>query len=160
MSSSEVRRLIEAGNVSLACRLLERPFALEGQVVPGHGVGSKQTVPTLNLHTEAELLPATGVYITRTSDLKSDRRWDSITNVGYRPTFDGDSLTVETFLLSPLSGEPPAEIRVEFLRRVREERKFENPSALKTQILKDVARAQAYFRRTARLGGTTKGCDP
>ncbi len=150
VSSSEVRRLVEAGQVSLACRLLERPYALEGRVVPGHGVGSKQTVPTLNLQTKAEVLPARGVYITRTFDLSADRKWESITNVGYRPTFDGDSLTIETFLLSPLVGEPPAEIRVEFLRWVREERKFETPAALKAQILKDVSRAQTYFRRTRR----------
>jgi riboflavin kinase/FMN adenylyltransferase len=156
-SSSEVRRLVQCGDVSKACRMLERPFALAGRVVPGHGVGSKQTVPTLNLQTESEVLPATGVYITRTSDLHSARTWQSITNVGYRPTFDGDSLTIETFLLSPLTGEPPAGIRVEFLRRVREERKFENPAALKAQILKDVGRAQAYFRR---IGGTTERCDP
>jgi riboflavin kinase/FMN adenylyltransferase len=140
--------------------LLERPYALEGRVVPGHGVGSKQTVPTLNLQTDAEVLPANGVYITRTKDLQADRCWESITNVGYRPTFNGDSLTVETFLLSPLSGEPPSEIRVEFLRRVREERKFENPAALKQQILKDVGRAQAYFRRIQQWSGTTEGCDP
>jgi riboflavin kinase/FMN adenylyltransferase len=156
VSSSEIRRLVEGGNVALACRLLERPFALEGRVVPGHGVGSKQTVPTLNLETWSEVLPATGVYITRTADLRSQQRWRSITNVGYRPTFNGDSLTVETFLLEPLAGDPPMEIRVEFLRRVRAERKFENPAALKAQIFKDVGRAQAYFRR---VGGTTKECD-
>jgi riboflavin kinase/FMN adenylyltransferase len=160
VSSSEIRRLLLAGNVSLACRLLERPYAVEGRVVPGHGVGSKQTVPTLNLQTDAEVLPANGVYITRTKDLQADRCWESITNVGFRPTFNGDALTIETFLLSPLSDQPPSEIRVEFLRRVREERKFENPAALKQQILKDVARAQAYFRRVQRWSGTTKGCDP
>jgi riboflavin kinase / FMN adenylyltransferase len=145
VSSTEVRRLIEAGNVSLACRLLERPYALEGEVVGGHGIGSKQTVPTLNLDTQAEVLPATGVYVTRT---QADQRvWQSITNVGFRPTFDGDRLTIETYLLSPLEGDTPKRIRVEFLHRVREERKFESPEALKAQILKDVERAQAYFRR-------------
>jgi riboflavin kinase/FMN adenylyltransferase len=83
-------------------------------------------------------------------DLEAGRKWPSITNVGYRPTFDGDRLTVETYLLAPLAGEPPDRIRLEFLRRVREERKFESPESLKTQILKDVGRAQTYFRRLAR----------
>jgi riboflavin kinase/FMN adenylyltransferase len=151
VSSSEVRRLVEGGAVSMACRLLGRPYAVEGEVVRGHGVGSKQTVPTLNLDTKAEILPAVGVYITRTTDLDAARKWPSITNVGYRPTFDGDRLTVETFLLSPLDGEAPHRIQVEFLRRVREERKFDSPEALKTQIFKDVRRAQTYFRRTERL---------
>ncbi|MGI8742665.1 MAG: bifunctional riboflavin kinase/FAD synthetase [Bryobacteraceae bacterium] len=149
VSSTEIRRLIEQGSVGLACRLLERPYALEGEVVSGHGVGSKQTVPTLNLNTQAEVLPAAGVYVTCTH--ADQRHWQSITNVGFRPTFDGDHLTIETYLLSALAGESPGRIRVEFLHRVREERKFPSPEALKTQILKDVARARTYFRRTGIL---------
>ena len=151
VSSSEIRRLIECGNVSLACRLLERPYTLQGSVVRGQGVGSKQTVPTLNLDTAAELLPATGVYITRTREDANGREWSSITNVGYRPTFDGNRLTIETFLLSPLDGGTPERIQVQLLRRVREERKFDSAEALKAQIMKDVARAQAYFRRLERF---------
>jgi riboflavin kinase/FMN adenylyltransferase len=151
VSSSEVRRLIDQGAVSLACRLLGHPYALEGEVVHGQGIGSKQTVPTLNLDTKAEIFPATGVYITRTTDMDSNRKWPSITNVGYRPTFNGDKLTVETFLLAPLEGETPRRIRVEFLRRLRDEKKFDSPEALRAQILKDVGRAQTYFRRTERL---------
>lgn len=151
VSSSEVRRQIEGGNVALACRMLGRPYELEGAVVSGQGIGSKQTVPTLNLKTEAEIIPATGVYITRTRDLDGGRAWNSITNAGYRPTFEGQGLTIETFLLEPLTGEAPQRIGVSFLRRVREERKFDSPEALKTQILKDVGRAQKYFRRTGRL---------
>ena len=151
VSSSEVRRLVDDGAVSMACRLLGRPYAVEGDVVHGHGVGSKQTVPTLNLDTKSEILPAVGVYITRTTDLEAARKWPSITNVGYRPTFDGDRLTVETFLLAPLEGATPRRMQVEFLRRVREERKFDSPEALKTQIFKDVDRAKTYFRRTGGL---------
>ncbi len=151
VSSSEVRRLIEQGAVSMACRLLGRPHMVDGEVVHGHGVGSKQTVPTLNLDTKAELLPAVGVYITRTTGLDDGRKWPSITNVGYRPTFNGDQLSVETFLLAALEGESPKHIQVEFLRRVREERKFDSPEALKAQIMKDVGRAKTYFRRTERL---------
>lgn len=153
VSSSGVRKLIQQGDVSLAARFLDRPYALEGEIVSGHGVGSKQTVPTLNLATKAEILPSNGVYITHTRDLDSSRQWNSITNIGYRPTFDGDSLTVETFLLDPLEGESPRSIRLEFLRRVRDERKFESPGALRAQIMKDVGRAQAYFRRHRRWVG-------
>jgi riboflavin kinase/FMN adenylyltransferase len=146
VSSSEIRRLVETGDVSRAGRLLERPFALEGDVVRGHGVGAKQTVPTLNLSTQAEVLPATGVYITKTQELDG-AHWPSVTNLGYRPTFGGNELSIETFLLAPLEGPPPQRIRVEFLRRLRDERKFESPEQLKAQILRDVGRAQAYFRR-------------
>ena len=147
VSSSAIRKLIEGGNVAMACRLLERPYDLSGDVVSGHGIGSKQTVPTLNLSTPAEVIPANGVYITRTRDLETEDRWNSITNVGNRPTFDAGSLSIETFLLSSFDGLTPGRISVEFLSRVREERKFENPDALKQQILRDVGRAQAYFRR-------------
>jgi riboflavin kinase / FMN adenylyltransferase len=151
ISSSEIRRLVEAGDVSRACRLLGRPYALEGAVVPGEGVGSKQTVPTLNLDTPAEVLPKTGVYVTRTRDGQGSREWTSITNVGRRPTFDGQRLTIETFLLSGLNGGTPERITVEFLRRVREERKFPDAATLKAQILRDVGRAQTYFRRLGEL---------
>jgi riboflavin kinase/FMN adenylyltransferase len=130
--------------------MLQHAYGLEGDVVSGRGVGSKQTVPTLNLKTAAEVIPANGVYITRTRDLDDPREWNSVTNIGYRPTFGAsDELTIETFLLGPLTGEPPRRIRVEFLRRVRAERKFETPEALRAQILKDVRTAQAWFRRVA-----------
>ena len=151
VSSSEIRKLIETGNVRMACRLLGRVYALEGAVVKGHGIGSKQTVPTLNLNSAAEILPATGVYVTRTYDLAGGRRWDSITNVGFRPTFNGDRLTIETYLLSAFSGAAPDRIRVEFLHRVREERKFSTPEALRAQIMRDAGRAKAYFRRTGNV---------
>ncbi|MBC7924749.1 MAG: bifunctional riboflavin kinase/FAD synthetase [Bryobacteraceae bacterium] len=153
VSSSAVRDRILAGNVSAACRLLGRAYALEGKVVSGHGIGSRQTVPTLNLQTTAEVLPLTGVYITRTADLDSESRlWPSITNVGYRPTFDGDALTIETFLLADLERtRSPERIRVAFLRRVRGEQKFESPEALRSQILLDVTRAKTWFRRVERF---------
>jgi len=117
-------------------------------VVKGHGVGARQTVPTLNLATAAEVIPERGVYLTRTADLEAAREWNSITNVGYRPTFSaGHELTIETFLLDPMEGAPPPRIRVEFLCRVRDEQRFESPEALKAQILKDVGVARRYFRR-------------
>lgn len=150
ISSSEIRRLIAAGDVSEARRMLGRPYALQGAVVPGEGRGSKQTVPTLNLDTKAEVLPKNGVYVTRTRD--GEREWPSITNIGYRPTFNGHDRTIETYLLAPLDGAPPQNIAVQFLRWVRDEHKFENPESLKAQILRDVNRAQTYFRR---LGQST-----
>jgi len=147
VSSSEIRRLIEEGNVAMAGRLLERPYDLSGDVVSGHGIGSRQTVPTLNISTPAQVIPGNGVYITRTRDLESGDCWNSITNVGNRPTFGGGDLTIETFLLSSFDGLTPGRISIEFLRRIREERKFESPEALKQQILRDVGRAQTFFRR-------------
>jgi len=150
ISSTAIRKLVEAGRVSRACRMLGEPFALEGPVVKGQGIGSKQTVPTLNLAPENELLPATGVYVTATRDPDSARTWRSITNVGYRPTFDGHDLTCETFLLDPLNGNTPDRIEVSFLKFVRDERKFDTPALLREQILKDVAFAKRVHASLAR----------
>jgi riboflavin kinase/FMN adenylyltransferase len=152
VSSGEVRKLVASGEVGIAGRLLERPYAISGEIVHGHGIGSKQTVPTLNLRTGAQVIPAVGVYVTWTSELGGDRHWDSITNIGYRPTFGTDNqLSIETFLLNPLEGATPNRISLEFLHRMRNERKFESPEALKAQILRDVGRAKEYFRRVWRL---------
>jgi riboflavin kinase/FMN adenylyltransferase len=151
ISSTGIRKLVTGGSVSRACRMLGAPFALEGPVVRGQGIGSKQTVPTLNLAPLNEVLPKNGVYVTRTLDLDSKRAWNSITNVGYRPTFGGDRLTIETFLLEPLGTAHPDRIEVSFLAFVRDERKFESPEALKAQILRDVNVAQRLHRRLAKF---------
>jgi riboflavin kinase/FMN adenylyltransferase len=154
VSSSAIRELICAGRVHLAGRFLTRPYALAGPVISGRGVGSKQTVPTLNLSTSAEVLPAAGVYVTRTT--AGPARWNSITNIGYRPTFgESTQLSIETFLLDPLESAAPPRIRVEFLWRVRDERRFDSPEALRAQILRDVAAAQRYFRRIKAWTGRT-----
>jgi riboflavin kinase/FMN adenylyltransferase len=159
VSSSGIRELIRTGRVSLAARFLQHPYALEGQVVSGRGIGSKQTVPTLNLATAAEVIPARGVYVTRTRDLETGREWDSLTNIGYRPTFGAsEQLSIETFLLDTV---PPAvsRLRLEFLWRVRDERAFDSPQALKAQILKDARTAQSYLRRTrAWIGRPERPC--
>jgi riboflavin kinase/FMN adenylyltransferase len=152
VSSSLVRQVTIEGKVHHACRMLGRPLVLEGTVVKGHGVGSKQTVPTLNLLPSTEIWPADGVYVTRTFDLDSQRSWPSISNIGNRPTFGGQDVSIETYLLQPLEDPRPERIRVQFLWRVREERKFPTPAELKAQILRDVAVAQKYFRRVAGQG--------
>jgi riboflavin kinase/FMN adenylyltransferase len=152
ISSTAVRRLIEEGRVSRACRMLGTPFAIEGDVVQGQGIGSRQTVPTLNLAAQNEVLPANGVYVTRATDPDTGRIWRSITNVGFRPTFQGNSLTIETFLLDPFQEPSPSRLEVRFLTFVRPEIRFDSPEALKSQIMKDVAVANRLHRRLAKHG--------
>jgi riboflavin kinase/FMN adenylyltransferase len=151
VSSTAIRGLVAQGRVSRACRMMGSQFALDGAVVSGQGIGSKKTVPTLNLAPENELLPKTGVYVTSTRDEDSGRQWRSVTNVGYRPTFDGEGLTVETFLLDPPPDQTPVRIEVSFLSFIRDERKFDTPESLKAQILRDVGAANRFHRRYARL---------
>lgn len=152
VSSTRVRHLLREGRVSQVRKLLCRPFGLEGPIVRGHGVGSRQTVPTLNLQPENELWPASGVYVTSTRDALGSRTWDSVTNIGNRPTFNGAERTVETFLLSPLDGETPGRIELAFHRRLRDEKRFESPDALRQQILSDADRAKRFFRLLAATG--------
>ncbi len=154
VSSTCIRGLVSSGQVAPAGRLLGRPFALHGKVIAGEGVGRKQTVPTLNLQPRQELLPQAGVYITRTRPASGSDRYSSLTNVGHRPTFGDHPLSIETFLLDPPEAVPEAideavnfaQIEVEFLYRLRDEKKFPDPSALKRQIALDTQRAKKYFR--------------
>jgi riboflavin kinase/FMN adenylyltransferase len=147
VSSSRVRQLVSEGQVARAAGLLGRPFSLEGRVIHGHGVGASQTVPTLNLAPDTEVLPARGVYVTCAEDAGSARRWPAVTNVGYRPTFEGTDLSIETFLLRPAGGPDPARLRLSFWRRLRDEKKFDSPETLRRQILRDAAQAEKFFRR-------------
>lgn len=151
VSSSEIRKALKNHRLAFASHLMNRCYSVSGKVVTGQGIGSRQTVPTLNILPVADQLLLRGVFITETFDLDSDRRWPSITNVGVRPTFPGDGVTIETYLLSALTGDSPGAIRVEFRRFVRDERAFENAEALKKQILRDAGRAQAYWRRMEKL---------
>lgn len=151
VSSSAVRQRLVGGQVARAGRLLGRCFSVSGPVVSGQGIGSKQTVPTLNLRPEPGQVLPRGVFVTETRELGSSRRWPSITNVGVRPTFGGEDVVIETFLLVPLEGATPERIEVEFRRFVRPERTFASPEELKAQILRDAARAQSYWWRAARL---------
>jgi phosphoribosyl 1,2-cyclic phosphate phosphodiesterase len=150
VSSTIIRREIAAGDVAHAARLLGRPFTLSGKVVPGTGTGRRFTFPTLNLAPEQELLPARGVYVTRTLIEGETRSRRSVTNIGMRPTFNGSALSVETHVLEPLGEASPASIQLEFWKRLREEKKFNGPEELRTQIAQDIARANKFFTRLRR----------
>ncbi|MGA8622489.1 MAG: bifunctional riboflavin kinase/FAD synthetase [Candidatus Sulfotelmatobacter sp.] len=145
VSSSHVRKLIGEGRVSRARHLLARPFCILGAPGRGRGLGSKYTVPTINLARYEELVPKDGVYITCTR--VSDERFDSVTNVGNRPTFGADSFAIETHLLNfhPIELTPESEIEIWFLDRLRDEIKFPSVKALREQIGRDVKKARRYF---------------
>lgn len=149
VSSSAVRQALEAGRSAEARRLLGRAPSVRGRVVAGRGIGSKQTVPTLNLAPDSDIEPASGVYVTRTRELSGDRCWRSVTNVGVRPTFGGGDKIIETHLLDPLEGVSPERVEVAFFSRLRSEMKFETAEALRRQILVDAGRAQKFFAKLA-----------
>jgi len=145
VSSTVIRREVAEGDVTQAGRLLGRPFVLTGEIIGGTGTGRKFTFPTLNLRAEQELLPATGVYITRTlldGETKSRR---SVTNIGVRPTFNGSALTVETHLLDFSGNVSARRMELRFWKRLRSEKKFSGPEELRAQIARDIASTGRFF---------------
>jgi riboflavin kinase / FMN adenylyltransferase len=150
VSSSHIRKLLRAGRVSRARHLLARPFCILGTPGRGRGYGSKYTVPTINLARYEELVPSDGVYITCTR--VESEIFESVTNVGNRPTFGVDLFAIETHLLNfhPLELTPETEIEICFLDRLRDEIKFPSVEALRDQIARDVKKARRYFHLLAR----------
>lgn len=146
VSSSHIRKLLREGRVSRARHLLARPFNILSTPGRGRGFGSKYTVPTINLSRYEELVPKDGVYITRTR--VGQECFDSVTNIGNRPTFGVDSFAIETHLLDfhPIELAPDTEVEIRFLQRLRDEIKFPSVEALREQIGADVRKAQRYFQ--------------
>jgi riboflavin kinase/FMN adenylyltransferase len=146
VSSSAIRALVAAGDVRRARWMLGRPFVVLSTPASGRGIGSRLLVPTVNLAPYDELLPALGVYVTRLR--MNGREFQAVTNVGNRPTFGEASFAVESHILNfePVEMDENTPIELEFLLRLRGEREWPSPEALKAQIFKDVARAKRYFR--------------
>jgi len=155
VSSSEIRKLIAAGKVERARALLGRPFSIVSNPGRGRGYGKQYTVPTVNLARYDELVPGNGVYI---SQMRINGEcFDAVTNVGVRPTFGQDSFAIESHLLNfhPIELLAQTEVQLIFLRRLRDEKKFESVDALREQIGKDVERAKRFFA----LAGKTASSD-
>lgn len=144
VSSSQVRSMLSEGRVEIAGRMLGRPYSLSGTITTGEGIGHKQVVPTLNLGSVKQQLPKKGVYITRTR--VENTLYDSVTNVGNKPTFGHHRLGVESFLLDFHDKLKDGEMEVEFLHRLRDEIKFPDAEALKQKIQQDVQQSLRFFR--------------
>ena len=145
VSSSAIRQAVREGRVEEAQRMLGRPFALAGEIRAGSGLGRRLVVPTLNLATEQETLPKNGVYATAV--VLGGKSYQAVTNVGMRPTFDGQKLAIESHLFDFSETVTSAVMTVKFLTRLRDEQKFAGPEALREQILKDIERAKELFAK-------------
>ena len=145
VSSSLIRALLSEGRVNLARRMLGRPYGVEGVIIRGNQRGRTIGFPTANLKPHNRVVPKNGVYATATLVDGAWRR--SITNVGVRPTFDdGSDVSIESYIFD-FDGDLYGDVlRVRFLHRIRDERKFSGIDELKAQIQKDTARALNYFR--------------
>jgi len=145
VSSSRIRELVSQGQVDRARVLLDRPFSIPSTPGRGRGYGAKYTVPTINLSRYEELVPKDGVYITRTR--VGEECFDSVTNIGNRPTFGAESFAIETHLLDfhPLELTAETNVEIFFLFRLRDEIRFASVEALRDQIAKDIRRTRRYF---------------
>lgn len=146
ISSSRIRELLSRGHVNLARRMLGRPYGVEGRVVRGAERGRTLGFPTANLRPENRVIPRGGVYVTATL---IEGRWRrSVTNVGTRPTFEHDAEpSVETYVMDWRGDLYGDVVRVRFLHRLRDERKFSSLGELQQQIDRDSRRAARYFER-------------
>ena len=146
VSSTRIRRALERGAVTDAAAMLGRSYQLDGLVARGDRLGHQIGVPTINLEPENELAPAEGVYVTEIEIRSFGRRFGSVTNIGRRPTLYEDyTTTIETYVLDFSSDVYGEKVRLFFLERLREERKFPSIMDLKEQIQRDIGETRAYF---------------
>ena len=146
VSSTRIRRLVSEGRMDEAGALMGRPYRLDGTVVHGRGKGGEIGVPTANLETENELLPPAGVYATTLTVDGVDH--PSVTNIGVRPTFgEGGPTVVETHVLGEPGDLYGKRVRLGFVQRLREERRFPDVDALVAQIQADRRHAERLFSK-------------
>ena len=144
VSSSKIRQYVSAGDITLANALLGRPYSLEGVVVVGDKRGKKLGYPTANIQSDYQLIPDTGVYAVRAR--VDYRAWISgICNLGYNPTFQGEKFKIEVHLFDFSENIYGCDIEVQFITRIREEKKFHTKEKLITQLGIDVEYARSIL---------------
>lgn len=146
LSSTRIREVLDEGDVAAAAELLGHPYTLTGVVVEGDRRGRHLGFPTANLAWEQEQLPAGGVYVTEALLPHHVGTYLGLTNVGEKPTFDGQRLTVETHLPGFEGDLYGARLDLRFLHRLRGEVRFTSVDELRIQIERDVAEGQAWWK--------------
>lgn len=143
VSSTRLRDALCAGDMSLVTRLLGRPYCLWGKVCYGRQRGRDLGFPTANINLHRDIVPLHGVFVVRA-------KWrgnsvDGVANVGVRPTFHGTRVLLEVHLLDFSDSIYGENLQVEFLHKIRDEKRYDKFEALVTQIREDVQQARAYF---------------
>jgi riboflavin kinase/FMN adenylyltransferase len=144
ISSSRIRQLVEEGRVDEVRRMLGRYHFVSGRIVTGHRRGQELGFPTANIASQTEVIPLNGIYAT--SIQIKNKRWLSVSSVGVNPTFGDGPRTVESFILD-FAGDIYGEwVKLSFVQRIREEKKFVMINDLVAQMHEDVKRAKAVFK--------------
>jgi riboflavin kinase / FMN adenylyltransferase len=149
VSSTLIRQFIQEGDLREANRLLGRPYEIAGIVVPGHQRGGRLLgFPTANISLSGQAPPKSGVYVVEVEI--DDRMYGGAANVGYNPTFGGNDLSVEVFVFDFDENIYEKFIRVYFVERLRDEKRFSGPEELTMQIRKDVEKAKQILSKGGR----------
>lgn len=139
VSSSEIRRLLDEGDIRTAAKMLNKPFALFGEVVHGNALGRKMGIPTINVGTDAtKLLPKYGVYAANVYLSDNETPLKAALNIGMRPTVGGENPTVEAFIIDAGGDYYGKQVKVELVEYIREEKKFATLQDLQYAIESDI----------------------
>jgi len=144
VSSSRIRSAIEAADFTLAERLLGRPYSISGHVMHGDKRGRKIGFPTANLDVDDLSHPPAGIYAVRAQcELNGNvKQWDGAAYLGFRPTFQGRTMVLETHMLDVEPDLYNERLEIQFVRRVREDRAYKSAAELTEQIAKDCKAAR------------------
>ena len=150
ISSSVVRSFVSEGEIELANQCLGYPYMVTGKVVDGVREGRKMGFPTANIEPDdaQKLIPAPGVYAVRVS-VEGSREWlDGMMNIGTRPTFGENKLSLETHILHFSDDIYGKKLTVAFVKRLRAEQRFSSVAALREQLVKDEQQVEDLFRQS------------
>ncbi len=145
VSSSLIREFVSQGQLQNANACLDYDYFLTGRVLAGDSRGHQIGYPTANIEGERECLPPPGVYVTMLEDVATGHYFASVSNLGFAPTFARDRFLIEAHLLGFDGNLYNREVRLFFLDRIRDEKKFSNVSELKGQIERDIERSMQLF---------------
>ena len=146
VSSTRIRQALIGNDFVLAEKLLGRPYTFSGKVVHGQHLGRTIGIPTANLWLPKQKLPINGVYAVECSLEKNE--YQGIANMGLRPTVGGDSPVLEIHLFNFNDDIYSKRLRVKFIKKIRDEKKFENLDMLKLQIQKDISIAKNFLNNS------------
>ena len=141
--SRVIREYLNKGDIKTASIYLNKNYIFEGRVITGQGLGKKQFVPTLNLEIDEFLIPCSGIYATYT--ILGDTKYLSATFIGHRVTTDG-KFAVETHIIDEDIDQDHSKVQIEFIHKVRDNKKFDDYKELQNQILDDINQIKSNFR--------------
>jgi riboflavin kinase/FMN adenylyltransferase len=148
VSSTRVRRALEAGRMEEATRLLGRDYRMSGRVAHGAKLGRKLGFPTANIFLHRKASPLHGIFVVEVYGLDREP-WPGVASIGTRPTVDGSRTLLEVYLFDFDADIYGRHIQVSFLHKLRDEERFDNLEILQAQIQKDVDAGRDYFKTRA-----------